>query len=377
MPDKPRIVVAGQIPPPMGGQNAMIAHLLGALRGCSSLRTDHLEFRFTTSTTAARKGQLSKMVELAKVIHRLIKLRSQGPIDLMVYPPGGPQTVPLIRDLLLLPWVILLSRRIILHFHAAGFAETLRKGGLLPWVMSKLYSRCGHAIVMTNFNRQDPEVCGITDIVVSPHRLEDVFQPEMAGPDKTGTSLRILSMGHLCADKGIPLLIRSVARLRELYPETLLELAGEPLAPYTWEELHNDINAAGLAGNVELLGVVSGEEKNRAFARADLFVFPSVAPYESFGLVLAEAMMWSLPIIASAWRGNADVADGSSGTFLFSPPDSVESLCHALEKFAGDRENWRRYGEANRGKFTELYLRRPEGEPLISELSKIVMSPQS
>lgn len=373
MPVKPRIVVAGQIPPPMGGQNAMIAHLLGELRGWPSLRTDHLEFRFTTSTTAARKGQLSKMVELAKVILRLVKLRLQGPIDLMVYPPGGPQTVPLIRDLLLLPWVMLLSRRVILHFHAAGFADALRKGGLLPRMVSKLYSRCGRAIVMTAFNRRDPESCGIRDIIVSPHRMEDVFQPAIVDRDDTG--LRILAMGHLCADKGTPRLIQSVARLRERYPEAVLELAGEPLAPYSWKELHDDINAAGLSGKVELLGVVSGEKKDRAFARADLFLFPSVAPYESFGLVLAEAMMWSLPIVASDWRGNADVTDGSTGTFLFSPPDSVESLSHALEQFAGNRADWREYGEANRRKFVDLYLRRPEGEPLIYELSKIVLSP--
>lgn len=95
----PRIIVAGQIPPPVGGQNAMILGLLRELQANPLARVEHLPFYFTKDTQAARKGSLGKLVELVRVIGRLLALRLRGPIDLMVFPPGGPQRVPICRDL--------------------------------------------------------------------------------------------------------------------------------------------------------------------------------------------------------------------------------------------------------------------------------------
>ena len=353
MSELPRIVVAGQVPPPMGGQNAMVLDLLEQLRATGKARVEHLAFQFTPDTQSARKGQLAKMVELVRVIGRLVKLRFGGPIDLLVFPSGGPQSVPLFRDLLLLPWILLFSRRVVLQFHAAGLADAVAQGGMLAKWVAWLGGRCEDAVVMTEFNRRDPAACGIGKIHVVPHKLTDHFRDSEV--DRGSDEIRLLAMGHLCADKGTPDLIRAVSALRTEFPALILELAGEPLAPYSHEALDRDIRQAGVRDRVHLLGLVSGEAKRRAFGRADLFVFPSMAPYESFGLVMVEAMMWGLPVVASDWRGNADVLADSPGSATYRPPESGQALVDCLRGVLRNRHDFPEMGRANRRIFATRY----------------------
>lgn len=314
---KPRIVIAGQVPPPCGGQNVMIARMLESFRNDARFECGHLAFHFTPDFKDVRRGSLQKVLELVKVIGRLIALRMRGPIDLLIFPAGGPQTVPIVRDILLLPWVLLLTRRVVLQFHAAGIADRLAKGrGMLGALLALLYRRCHAAVVMTEFNRRDPEFFGIRRIEVIPHRLPDEFELSFVRRDRC--CLRFLYVGHLCPDKGTPELLRAFKTVAECEPAAVLELVGECLPPLSDEQLRTQIRELGLEGRVETPGVLTGRAKLEAFGRADLFVFPSVAPYESFGLVMIEAMMWGLPIVATDWRGNRDVLG-----------HDFEGICHA------------------------------------------------
>jgi glycosyltransferase involved in cell wall biosynthesis len=315
---KPRIVIAGQVPPPYGGQNVMIARMLESFRSDGRMDCEHLAFHFTPDFKDVRRGSVQKIFELAKVVGRLIALRMRGPIDLLIFPAGGPQTVPIVRDILLLPGVLLLARRVVLQFHAAGVADRFADGrGVLGTLIAMLYRRCHAAVVMTEFNRRDPESFGIRRIAVIPHRLPDEFEPSLVR--KNPAQLRLLYVGHLCPDKGTPALLRAFKAIADREPEVVLELVGECLPPFSDEQLRAQIRELGLEGSVETPGVLTGRAKLDAFGRADLFVFPSVAPYESFGLVMVEAMMWGLPIVATDWRGNRDVLG----------PD-FEGLCHPV-----------------------------------------------
>jgi glycosyltransferase involved in cell wall biosynthesis len=75
------------------------------------------------------------------------------------------------------------------------------------------------------------------------------------------------------------------------------------------------------------MGSVFGEAKYRAFAEADLFLFPSTLPWESFGLVLVEAAHFGLPCIAT----QPLVGEGLSTRFHFHiPPGDPAVLTEAI-----------------------------------------------
>ncbi|MDQ8204662.1 glycosyltransferase family 4 protein [Pelagicoccus sp. SDUM812003] len=366
---KPRIVVAGQIPPPFGGQNVSIKQLVDDLSLDASVETDRLEFRFTPEFKAVRAVGLNKLLESARVVFRLFKLRVKGPIDLLVYPVGGPQSVPILRDLILLPFILIAARKLVLRFHAAGFANRKLQGDLLSKLAAALYRQASAAIVMTPYNRRDPQSCGIEEIEVLPHQLPDQFSEDHLS--RSSEEQRLLYMGHLCLDKGTPYLLEAFAKIAARFPQAHLELAGEPLPPLSIETIQRDLIRLGIQDRVTLLGLVRDEAKSAAFGRANLFVFPSIAPYESYGRVTVEAMMWRLPIVISDWRGNSDVVGREHGGVLYSiDGDMVSNLENALQFALENDGQWSAWGQRNR----DRYLAHFGGSSPIVEVLKSYLS---
>jgi glycosyltransferase involved in cell wall biosynthesis len=357
MPPKaqPIVVIAGQTLPPTGGQNVMIARLLDNLRRDDRWRTKHLDFRFTPSFSTVRQASLAKVWELLKVYGRLFRLSLRhGRVDLLIYPSGGPQTVPMVRDILLLPFVRVVTKRLWVQFHAAGIGDRLRqRNGVLERLLKIVYDGVDEAIVMTAYNRCDPVALGITEVEVIPHRLKDE-NPDEKLPDFSQKPLRILHAGHLYDLKGTPQLIEAFGRIASGYPEWRLILMGEFLPPYSEDECRAKCRELGIEKRVEILGVLRGEEKAAQFRSSQLFVFASIAPYESFGLVMTEAMMWGLPMLVSNWRGNREVA-GDAAEYFETGPLMEKNLADEMSVLLADKSKLLALAERSRARFASEF----------------------
>ena len=111
---------------------------------------------------------------------------------------------------------------------------------------------------------------------------------------------------------------------------------------------------------VEFPGVITGPEKDDLFASADVFCFPSYYPAESFGVVLIEAMSFSLPIVATDWQGIPEVVGrleegiDPAGAFLV-PPSDAEALTNSLKRMLSSPEERIAMGRSNRARYLEHY----------------------
>ena len=184
---------------------------------------------------------------------------------------------------------------------------------------------------------------------VAPHGLADVtasVTPERWGDDGT----ELLFVGRLEPRKGIDVLLDALPALLRAVPAVRVTVAGEDP---TGHGPRFEVTTPGdLAGRVRFLGRVGDERLRALYAGADLFVAPS--RYESFGLVLLEAMMFGVPVVASAVGGMVDVVeDGSSG--LLVPPGDVEALRCALERALLDQPLRHRLGAAARARFCATF----------------------
>ena len=103
-----------------------------------------------------------------------------------------------------------------------------------------------------------------------------------------------------------------------------------------------EVARLGLGPRVRITGYVSDDRRlAAAFRDARLFVLPS--EYESFGLVLLEALAQGTPVVASRVGGIPEfVPDGSAGRLV--PPSDVEALSRALLELWDDEKRQDRLG---------------------------------
>jgi glycosyltransferase involved in cell wall biosynthesis len=107
--------------------------------------------------------------------------------------------------------------------------------------------------------------------------------------------------------------------------------------------------AAGLGGEVELAGPLSGPQLDATYAEADLLVLASRA--EAYGMVVTEALARGVPVVASDVGGVRE-AMGRSGVLV--PPGDPVALADALRRWLTDEDHRRRLRAAARARRAAL-----------------------
>ena len=86
--------------------------------------------------------------------------------------------------------------------------------------------------------------------------------------------------------------------------------------------------------NVIFAGFMGQRDIVRAYAAADIFALPST--YETWGLVINEAMNFSLPIVASDQVGCAADLIGHGRNGFVVPADDTAALAHVIQELVAD-----------------------------------------
>jgi glycosyltransferase involved in cell wall biosynthesis len=148
----------------------------------------------------------------------------------------------------------------------------------------------------------------------------------------------VVSVGRLVEEKNYPLLVDSIAAVRERIPTIRCVIAGKGRRR---EEIDSRIREAGLGGNVRLAG--SRSDIVDLLHAADVFVLPSLR--EGFPVSLIEAMACGKAIVATDVGGIPDaISDGENGILV--EPGDARPLTEAIQKLLADRALTERLGRA-------------------------------
>ncbi|HEY4413611.1 MAG TPA: glycosyltransferase [Gaiellaceae bacterium] len=147
-------------------------------------------------------------------------------------------------------------------------------------------------------------------------------------PGPGGGGRRVVTVGLLQHQKGIDVLLRAFAQVRERRPDTVLDIVGDGPERSTYEKLRTTL---GLDESVVFHGFEPKPEIAARLAESDLFVLAS--RFDNNPCVLVEAQAAGLPIVASRVGGIPEIVEGNG---LLAEPEDVDSLAaRILEALAG------------------------------------------
>lgn len=182
-------------------------------------------------------------------------------------------------------------------------------------------SRFDRIVVMTEAERADWKQ---KDKVVSiPNML--VRYPEEIQKERH-LYRRVISVGRYVYQKGYDLLLKAWRTVEERHPDWSLDIYGSldgGMGEY--EQLQRQIGILGLS-TVSLHSATT--DIYSSYLESDIYV--SVSRFESFGLVLVEAMACGLPIVGfeSLYGPVSIIKDGSTGVLV--PPHDTQQLAEAI-----------------------------------------------
>jgi rhamnosyl/mannosyltransferase len=139
---------------------------------------------------------------------------------------------------------------------------------------------------------------------------------------------RVLFVGRLVYYKGVHILLDALARCGG----TLILVGDGPLEG----ELRARAAALGIADRVIFAGHVADDDLPAYYKAADVFVLPSIARTEAFGVVQIEAMAAGVPVVSTnlptgvPWVNS----DGISGIVV--PPGDSAALAAAIDRLGRD-----------------------------------------
>lgn len=133
----------------------------------------------------------------------------------------------------------------------------------------------------------------------------------------------ILYLGVLDFRKGVVNILEAFEKIKPMYPELKLVLAGtlHPIVTSIVEKLKN----YKYIDDVILTGFVSDEQKRILLSSAEVFLFPS--EYEGFGLPVLEAMACGAPVITTNVSSLPEVGGDAA---LYVSPENPEELAEAI-----------------------------------------------
>ena len=355
-------------PPPFAGPE-IGSHLLLNSKLSELCELIHLPSNIRDNNRDKGKKDLRSVIRLIGLCSKQILLSWRNKPQI-TYTLLSQNKSGFIRDACYIFLAKMMGQKVVAHFRGGNF-DVFYAGAGWFWkrVIAKVLRQVDWVVVQAERLRY------LFEPLVPPDRIRVIyngidtsfFSPK-ANLRDGDFSVRILFIGHLSIAKGFGDLLDAIPIIVREQPNTEFLIVGERFLKERnilvnrqgtsmslsglEEQLQNIESESHLRDRIRFLGTVYGEEKERVFAEADIFVLPSYA--EGFPLSILEAMAAGLPVVCTPVGAVPEVVEeGKNGVFV--TPGRSEELAEAILSLVKDNVFREQMGAANRARAKEKF----------------------
>ncbi|UZO81460.1 glycosyltransferase family 4 protein [Aquimarina sp. ERC-38] len=324
----PKILFILHLPPPVHGSSMVGQYIHDSQRINNTFRTRFVNLGTSKSVDEIGEKSFKKYVTYFKILKEIFKILKNDRPD-KVYLAITAKGIALYKDCFVVSLVKFFKVPLIIHFHNKGvnkYQDKIIDNQLYKFVFKDskiiLLSHCLYTDIARYVDKKDVYYC--------PNGIP-YFSTEEVKSQKNSKMINLLFLSNLIASKGVYELIEACNLLKERnHKFTCTIIGGE--GDVSREQLQDKIKEFNLQEEVSYLGKRYGAEKEDAFSKADVFVFPTFYHNECFPLVLLEAMQFGLPVVSTNEGGIPDIIEEGTTGYIVTKND-VEMLTDRIELF--------------------------------------------
>jgi glycosyltransferase involved in cell wall biosynthesis len=323
-----------------------------SLRINETFDSTYINIATASSLADIGKTSIKKVFVIVKLWYRvLLALKSQNfKLCYLTINAKGPAWF---KELGIVALVKLFKVPIIYHYHNKGVT-----GNASTYIKKKLYRfqfKNSKSILLSPLLYQDIKgFAKESDVYYCPNGIPTTKLIHKAVGASTEFKVStILFLSNLIESKGVFILLEACVLLKKKQiPFRCIFIGGE--GDITANQFQDEVSELNLKEEVEYQGKKYGFDKEDAFAKADIFAFPTYYHNETFGLVNLEAMKHSLPVISTFEGAIPEVViDGVNGFLV--PQRNVEALADKLEILIGNRKLRNEMGLAGKKMYEDKF----------------------
>ncbi|MDO1513695.1 glycosyltransferase [Maribacter confluentis] len=347
-----KILFILHVPPPVHGSSIVGKFIKENKRINSEFATSYVNLGTSNSIDEIGKGGFRKILLYTKILISILKQLIFNRPDL-VYLAITAKGIAFYKDFIVVFLIKLFRVNLVLHFHNKGVSNYQHK--FIDHLLYKLTFKNTSVILLSEHLYYDvkkyvePEnvyYCpnGIPNMKVFHHTPKDEQNFEV---------IHLLFLSNLIKSKGVFTVLEACKLLKAKglkFDCTFIGGEGD----IDKSNFNKELIRLGIEDIVKYEGKKYGEEKEQAFSKADIFVFPTFYHNECFPLVLLEAMQYSLPIISTFEGGIPSIVLDNENGYLVNKND-INSLIVNLSKLILNSTIRLEFGKKGRELYEEKY----------------------
>jgi glycosyltransferase involved in cell wall biosynthesis len=346
---KSRILFILHLPPPVHGASVMGSYIKQSTLINSEFDTQYINLSSSNNLQQIGKGGIKKGYQLVKVLLNIIRALLFEKYDL-AYVTLTARGVGFYKDVLVVGILKLFKKKIIYHFHNKGIS-TAKENSLNKMLYSFVFSNTKSILISESLYPDFKKYLHIEDVYFCPNGIPVTENIASSGikPNPDHKLLSFLFLSNMMVEKGVFDLLDACEILNNRGLKFRCNFVG------SWSDISEvvfleEVKKRKLENIISSHGGKYGKEKDALFEEADVFVFPTYYHYESFPVVILEAMQFGLPVISTFEGGIPDeVLNGHTG-FLVAQRN-VKDLASKMELFIEKPEIGLKMGIAGRDRF--------------------------